>query len=275
MVWFVRISIVFVITAGQVAPGESATQNDRLLALRNAWSILKAGTAERSSEKRAEAVSVLGLIPNDPKAADMAEAALHDQSPPVVTAAVQALGEMNDRAALPKIKALMQSADAKSIVVIAAVLQKFHDPQAFSIYYQILTGTRKTGGGILGGLKDRKNLEKMGVAEAIGLIPYSGIATGAYNYFKENNSSNLTVDATAAAALASDPDPASEKALVQACFGRKEAIEIAALRALAKRGDPAVIDQIAPSMYDGKPLVNYTAAATVVHLTEVPRRKHS
>lgn len=236
------------------------------------WSIIEAGVKQHDSGKRAQAVSVLGLLAGDRKAVRMAEAALGDSAREVAEAAVEALGEMNARRSIPKIKALIPNGDAKTIVVVAAVLRKFNDPEAYSIYYQILTGTRKAGGSIFDGIRDRKNLEKIGIEEAIGLIPYSGIATGAYNYFAQNGALNLTVEATAAEALAFDPDPKSEKALIDACFGRKEAIEVAALRALAKRGDPKVLAQIAPTMYDSKALVSYTAAAAVVHLTSLKNR---
>lgn len=212
---------------------------------------------------------MLGIVPRDSKATTMAEAALNDPDGRVQRAAVQALGEMDARSSIPKLKAMIPKADAKTIVALAAVLKRFNDPEAYSIYYQIFTGLRKSGGSIFDGIRDKRALEKMGIEEAIGLIPYSGIATGAYNYFAQNGSSNLTVEATAAAALANDPDPESEAALVKACFGRKEAIEVAALRALAKRGDPRVLNQILPTMYDSKTLVSYTAAATVAHLTDL------
>lgn len=233
------------------------------------WAILDAGAKEQNAEKRAAAISVLGLIPHDDMAFRMAEHALDDPNSNVSRAAVQALGEMEARSALPKIKALIPHSDAKTIVAIAAVLERFKDPEANEIYYEILTGKRKVGGSILDGIKDKKNLEKIGIEEAIGLIPYSGFATGAYNYFKQNGASSLTVDVAAAAALASDPDSASEKALVQACFGRGESVEVAALRSLAKRGDPHVISEIEPTMYDSKPLVSYTGAAAIVHLMNV------
>jgi HEAT repeat protein len=166
---------------------------------------------------------------------------------------------------LPKIKALLKHSDAKTVVAIAAVLKKFNDPEGYEIYYEIVTGERKGGGGILDGVKDKKSLEKMGVEEAVGFILFGGIGIGAYDYFKQNDSSN--VNAAAVTALAQDRDPASERALVRASFGGKEIVQIAALRALAKRGDPAVEKDIEPAMYSEKSLISYTAAATVVHLT--------
>lgn len=162
-------------------PGGASTSS-------KAWTILQAGVHDKSPEKRAQAVSALGLIAGDPMAVETAEHALQDSTPDVRKAAVTALGDMNSRASLPKIKALLKHSDAKTVVVIAAVLKKFNDPQGYEIYYEILTGERKAGGRILDGIKDKKNLEKMGVEEGLGFVPFGGIGVGAYDYFKKNDS---------------------------------------------------------------------------------------
>jgi len=233
----------------------------------SAWKILKAGTEDKSSVKRGQALTALGLLINDSSAREAAERALSDPSSDVRIAAVTALGNMNAKASIPKIKNILNATDGKTVVAIAAVLRKFDDPEGFEIYYEILTGERKTGGGILSGIKDKKSLEKMGFQEAIGFIPFGGVGLGAYNYFKQNDSSS--VDVAAAVALADDPDPASEKALVKASFAAKEVVQVAALRALARRGDPKVASEIAPAMYSDHPIISYTAAATVIRLTSI------
>jgi hypothetical protein len=40
----------------------------------------------------------------------------------------------------------------------------------------------------------------MGVEEALGFIPFGGIGIGAYDYFKQNGSSNANVNVAAATA---------------------------------------------------------------------------
>lgn len=238
----------------------------------NAWKFLKEGLQDKSAEKRTQAVAALGLIPGNSQALKIAEDALQDPNSAVRIAAVTALGEMNAKSALPKIKGLLQTSDASSIVAIASVLKKLNDPEGYEIYYEILTGTRKGGGGLLSGIKDRKSLEKMGIEEALGFIPFGGIGVGAYNYIKTNTSQS--VNAAAATELALDPDPAAEKALVAATSNGKDVVQVAALRALAKRGDPSVVDDIEHQMYADKPLVVYTACAAVIHLSDV-RPAHS
>jgi HEAT repeat protein len=240
-----------------------------------AWTILETGAYDQNADRRAEAVSAVGLLAGNQKAVGIAEQALKDPKPEVCRAAVTALGEMNAKASLPKIKELADRADAKTVLTIAEVLKRFHDPEGYEIYYEVLTGKLKGGGSVLDGLKDKKSLEKMGVEAAIGFVPFGGIGTGAYDYLKRNGAVNATIEARAATALAHDPDPQSEKALIQASFGANEVVEVAALRALAKRGHSTVVAEIGPAMYSDKTLVSYTAAAAILHLIDLQVRHKS
>jgi HEAT repeat protein len=255
----VKICFAFLFGCGLVSADGKFTNQ--------AWKILQAGVHDKSANKRVQALSALGLLAGDARAIETAELALQDPKSEVRRSAITALGDMGSKASLPKIRALLEHADAKTVVVIAVVLKKFKDPQADDIYYQILTGERKAGGGILDGLKDKKSLEKMGVEEALGFLPFGGIGIGAYDYFQQNDSSNANVNAVAATALAQHPDPASKKALIEASFGGKEIVQVAALRALANCGDSTVVKDIEPALYSDKSLIRYTAAAAVVHLS--------
>jgi hypothetical protein len=237
--------------------------------MNKAWTILQAGLSDKSADKRAQTVSAVGIIPGDKRAIETAEKALDDPSSDVRRAAVIALGQMNSTASLPRIKSLLGRSDAKTIVAIAAVLKKFDDPEGYDIYDQILTGKRKDGGSLLDGLKDGKSLGIMGVETAVGFLPFGGVATGTYDYLKQNGSSHSHVFETAATALADDRDPLAKEALVQAALGGKQAVQVAALRALAARADPTVVTDIEPAMYSDKPLIRYTAAAVILHLLDL------
>jgi HEAT repeat protein len=234
-----------------------------------AWSILEAGLHDTKTDNRVQAVSALGVMPGNKKAVEMAEHALQDPDLNVCRAAIAALGDMNSKKSLPKIKALISHSDAKTVMAIAAVLTKFNDPEGNEIYYELLTGKRKGGGSVLDGIKDRKAVEKMGVEAAIGFVPFGSIGTGAYDYFRRSGSARSSVDVTAVSALANDPDPVVEKALVQASLDGKGVVQVAALRALAKRGDSNVVKDIEPAMDSDKSLISYTAAASILHLQDL------
>ena len=72
----------------QEAPKASETPKDK------AWTVLYAGLADSNMDKRAKAVQVLGLLPNDPQAEEAALHALKDEKPEVRAAAAAALGDM-------------------------------------------------------------------------------------------------------------------------------------------------------------------------------------
>jgi HEAT repeat protein len=75
------------------------------------------------------------------------------------------------------------------------------------------------------------------------------------------------VRTAAATILAEDPDPQSGNALIKAVFDRSWTVRVAALEAIAKRGNSAPLDEIAPAMDDQKAAVQYTAAATIIRLS--------
>jgi HEAT repeat protein len=231
-----------------------------------AWGILDAGLQDKNVDKRAEALAALGVAAGDARALKTLEECLHDPKPEIRTAAVAALGDMNAKSSLPKIKALLSDSDVKTTLAIAAVLKRFGDPEGFEIYNEVVTGERKDGQKLTDGIKNRKRLEKMGAETAVGLLPFGGVATGAYDYISLNSASAANVYVIAVNALAEDPDPQVKKALVQAAFGGKVPVRVAALRAFAKRGDLTVVKDIEPAMHSDKALVSYTAAAAILHL---------
>jgi HEAT repeat protein len=259
--WIWPMCFILLITSRSFATEQPVTNH--------AWSILEAGFHDKKTEDQIQSISALGLMPGDAKAVKTAEDLLQDANADVSRAAVTALGEMNSTTSLPKIKALISHSDPKMIVTIAAVLTKFKDPEGYEIYYELLTGQRKGGGSVIDGIKDKREMEKMGVKTAVGFLPGGGAATGAYDYLKHNGSSRSNLDVTAVSELADDRDPVAEKAIVQASIGGKQVVQIAALRALAKRGDPSVIKDIEPAMDSDKAVVRYTAAATILHLSDL------
>src|SRR5882672_8938403 len=73
--------------------------------MERAWQTLQHGLANKRAEKRARAVRALRLLPNNPRAQEMAETALADQSPKVRAAAARALGPIGAVSSVPKLKA--------------------------------------------------------------------------------------------------------------------------------------------------------------------------
>lgn len=236
-----------------------------------AWSILQNAAADKSTEKRAGATQALGLITRDSKATTMAEKALEeDEKAQVRAAAATALGEMDARGSIPKLRKALSDKDPKVILAAArSLMQLKDDAPAYEVFFAVLTGQQKTGQGLvasqLQSFQNPKNLAELGVS----FLPFGGVGTFAYNAVTRDDVAR--VRAAAANALAKDPDQQTGMALVQAVSDKSWEVRVGALQAIAKRGDPKLLQSIQGAMSDNKDVVSYTASAAVITLTNLQR----
>lgn len=240
-----------------------------------AWQLLDEAYAGDKTSQRADAVRVLGLLTGDAKALRMAEKALSDEKSEVRTAAATALGEMKSKSSIPKLVKAMDDEDPAVALAAAHALDLMHDDRAYDVYYEILTGERKSNKGLIASqtemLKDPKKLAELGFSEGIGFIPFASIPWEAFKVIKKDDSSPVRV--AAAKVLVNDPDPASTKALEKATGDKSWLVRAAALESLAKRGDPRALDTVELYMSDDKDAVKYTAAAATLRLMTIRETK--
>lgn len=240
-----------------------------------AWAVLKSGLADKSVEKRAVAAGVLGLLENNREALRLALVALGDERSEVRAAAAKALGDMKAKSAAPKLAEVIKGEKAVSVVIAGAhSLVALGDPLGYSVYYAVLTGERKGGGGLLEDqrkmLEDPKKMAQFGFEQGVGFVPFGGIGYGAFKALRKDDAS--PVRAAAAKVLANDPDPKSGAALVEASSDKSWIVRAAALDALSHRGKPSVLPQVESRLDDENNAVRCTAAATVIHLSDVRAR---
>ena len=238
-----------------------------------AWAVLQGGLAERGAEDRAAAVRVLGLLENDPKAPDLALKALEDEKPEVRTAAADALGQLKAKGAGPSLTKVLLSEQKEVSVILACAraLIELGDNRAYGVYYAVLTGERKTGASLVETqkkmLSDPKKMAQFGFEQGIGFVPFAGLGYDTFKMLRKDDVS--PVRAAAAKMLTKDPDPRSGIALVDAASDKSWIVRMAALEALARRGDARVIPQIEPKLADEKGAVRYTAAGAIICLSEL------
>jgi len=241
-----------------------------------AWALLLTGIKENSTDKRAAAVRVLSLLTGETKCVRLATEALSDNKPEIRVAAAMALGELRAKSAIPKLEQALS--DKEPLVTLAAAhsLLTMKDALAYEVYYEILTGERRSSKGLvaeqLDTLRDPKKMALLGIQEGIGFVPFAGIGYTAYRTIVKDDGS--PVRAAAAKVLIEDHDTAVEDAMIRAATADKNhLVRAAALDALARRGNPAVIDRITAAMLDDKDIVKYTAAAAILHLSDVAARR--
>jgi len=178
----------------QAAAGQPTTAAPKALhTVEEAWQILNTGCSGHSTGDRATAIRVLGLIPNDKRARKLAEKGLVDDKPEVRSAAAAALGDMKSRSSIPKLRQALDDPDPSVALAAAHALDLMHDDSAYSVYYEVLTGDRKSGKGLIASqtaiLKDPKKMAQLGFEQGVGFIPFAGIGWEAFKVIRKDDSS--------------------------------------------------------------------------------------
>lgn len=241
-----------------------------------AWDLLDTATHSDKVSERVTSVQSLSLLTENTTALKLAEAALLDDKAEVRAAAAATLGELHFKSSIPKLRSMLEDKDPTVVLAAAHSLQKMKDESAYEVYYEILTGERKASKGLIASetsiLHDPKKLAKLGIEESISnVVPFGGFGVAAYRFMSKNEGARLR--ASAAKELADDPDPSSREALVKAVGDDDWTVRASALEALAKRGDPSVLNTVELYLYDVKIEVKYNAAAATLHLLEIQRAR--
>jgi HEAT repeat protein len=183
-----------------------------------AWQIILVNVNEKETEKRVQSVRVLGLLLGDSRALELTQKAAADEKPEVRAAAATALGQLHSRSSVPLLQKLLSDSEPSVALAAASALIPFKDPGAYSVYYEFLTGERKTSKGLIAEqmktLKDPKKMAALGVEEGLGFVPFAGMGLTAFKILRADDVS--PVRAAAAKMLATDPDPTSGQALIKA-----------------------------------------------------------
>jgi HEAT repeat protein len=216
------------------------------------------------------------LLQDTPRARELAENALKDPKPEVREAAATALGQMHATESVPKLEQILSDIKIRVVMAAANSLRELKDYKtAYAVYYDLLTGERKTGEGMIAQqmetLKNPKELAKIGFSEGIGYIPFAGIGWDAYRTMHKKDPN--PVRATAATFLAHDPDPSTSRALVKATTDKDWIVRAAAIEAIAQRGDASLLAKVQLRFSDKNPKVRYSAAAAVIRLGSVEQSK--
>lgn len=242
-----------------------------------AWQILDEGVTEKSTEKRAKATNALGLLPGNAEAEKAANEALKDEKFIVRAAGATALGSMHAVRSIPELESALDDQEPTVVLAAANSLMLLRANSAYDVYYSVLTGNMRTNKGLIQEqfrtLRDTKKMAELGFEEGIGFVPFAGFGYSLVKTVVKAENDSSPVRAAAAKKLANDPDPAAAEALVTATHDKSWIIRAAALDAIAQRGDKALLPHVIASLDDGKDEVRYTAAACIVHLSDVSAKR--
>jgi HEAT repeat protein len=240
------------------------------------WKILETGHKSRSRTERVMAVRALGVLPDNLRAAGLAEVALKDSKAEVRAAAAATLGRMHSLASIPLLKQALKDKDVHVSFAAASALLSLGDSTGYVVYYEVLIGERKSGEGPVEDQKkrvrDNRALTMMGLGIGMGFLPYAGYGWAMYQVLTKDYDGPVLV--AAAQKLADDPDSHAVRALVQAASNKNWKVRQAALEALAQRRDPGLVESVAQHLSDKKQAVRCAAAAAVIGLS-APQKKEA
>jgi HEAT repeat protein len=239
------------------------------------WSLLEAGLTQKSAGQRLLAVRALGLIPDDPHAAELAESALNDKDSSVRTAAATSLGQMHASGADASLKEALDDKNLSVVMAAAHALCLLNDRACYDVYYEVYTGERNNNTSMIAQemqiIHNPRQLAQMGFSEGIGFVPFAGIPWGALQEIMKDRKSGAAAKAALISALATDPEARSSKLLLTTSQNKNWVLRVAALEAIAKRGDPVLMQGIEPRLSDSRREVRFAAAATLIHLDDLAK----
>jgi HEAT repeat protein len=259
------------------APAAKPQPLSREAARRDAWQILNDGIAEKTSDRRGQAISALGTIGVRPEVVHLVESGLDDKSLEVRQIAAATLGDMKSRGSIPKLRAALDDDSAAVSFTAAQALWNMNDHSGLSIFIQVLAGERKAAPGMIHKqwhdmkekLRDPRALTELGAAETAGaFLGPAGFGVTVIEELARDKTS--AARAISARFLAHDNSPESHGALEEALGEKSWVIRASAAEALGRQGFIRDIDKLSPLLEDSRPEVRYSAAAAIVRLS--PRR---
>lgn len=255
-----------------LAPASAAKLDD-------AWKTLADGTTEANANKRKLALSAIVIAGTNPRAVTMAALLLKDKEVDVRQTAAFVLGEMNARAAIPKLVEALDDEAPEVSFMAARSLWNLGDRRGKDVLLAVLAGERGVSAGLLRGtmrdakkrLRDPAGLAMLGVKEGAGI--FLGPAAMGITAFEElRKDGSASARTLSAEALTKDTDPATIKVLEEALDDKNWLVRAALVKALAMRGSRASIPKVQALLEDKQDAVRYTAAAALVRLEDGPRK---
>ena len=243
-----------------------------------AWDLLNHGLTDGGTARRIQTVTALGSIGPASHVVNLVEVGLADKEVTVRMTAAAALGEMQARSAMPRLRQALDDVSAEVDFAAAQALWKMGDQSGREILWGVLAGDRKSGPGLIQGevrnaknkLHDPAAMARIGVGEAAGLLgPFSiGVWFGE-ELMKDKGAAARTL---CARLMATDSDPRSIQELESNLDDKSSAVRAAVARSIGQRGGRSDIPKLEPVLSDGNEGVRLMAAAAIIRLSQPPAK---
>jgi HEAT repeat protein len=244
---------------------------------RDAWKCLNEGLAEKSSERRAEAIVALSTVGIRSDVVRLVESGLADKSLEVRQIAAAALGDMKSRSSIPKLREALDDESAAVSFTAAKALWGMGDQSGLSIFVQVLVADRKTSPGLIHTkwhdmqkeLHDPRALAELGAVQTAGLfLGPAGFGVSLIEELAKDKTS--AARALSAQMLGHNMGPAAREALEEALGDKSWVVRASTAEAIGRQGSARAIEKLVPLLDDSRSEVRYSGAAAIIRLS--PRR---
>lgn len=244
---------------------------------KTAWDVLKPGLVDTNPLNRRQAVTATGSIGLDPEAVRLVEAALKDDTDPLIRATAAAeLGEMKSRQSFRALKAALDDPAGEVGFAAAKSLWDMGDKTGRGFIEDVVAGQQKaTDGGVKGAMRradrlrhDPKAMAVLSAKEASGALlgPFNIGVIAAEQVFKGGA---VAARMEALNLLAEDSDSQTFKLLQAATTDDKTwAEKAAAAKALGRCGNLDAIPKLEENLSNSNAAVRFMSAAAIIRLCE-------
>jgi HEAT repeat protein len=243
--------------------------------------ILQHALTASNPETRKMAVVALSLAATRGVLFTQLEQMLKDKDLQVRLAVVAGLEEVKGKEAIGALHTALGDPVPEVSFAAAKALWALRDPAGKRALLAVLAGENKTSSGFL--TKEMRQAMRMMhtpqttifyvVRQGVGFAPVPGLGVGISSMQQILSDPGVSGRAAAALLLGKDPDKQIVEALKDALIDKDFRVRAAAVHSLALRDDPSVRSDLEPMLEDPKEEVRLRAAAALLRLSAIPKRR--
>ncbi len=236
--------------------------------------ILVAASQNKEGDTRREAAVALSLVPARDPASKLLNTLLSDKDYLVRVAAIESLGELNDKSRLDALKKALNDDVPEVGFAAAKALFALKAPEGREAMEAIFHGEMKAKSSFfkkemmntMRRLKTPKSAMLFAVQRGIGFVPVPGLGAGYGALAGILSDADLSVRAVSLLAVCQEKSRECDGMYEQAFRDDDWSVRAAALHLATQRNSPRALPLVAPLLADKKDRVQFRAAAVYLRL---------
>ena len=270
-----------IVTASSIAQDqEEPDVKAALPSVDSAWGMLTTAT-QKQTQTRILALTALGTMGSDARAAGLIREAMTNPELEVRTAAILAAGQSKNRALIPALRDRLKDSEPQAVFTAAVTLWKMNDHSGEQFLKGVAVGDQKASPTLMHGAKNDMNKElhnpeamaTLGATTGASILlgPF-GFGIKAVQYMVKAGSDPARV--AAIDLLAQSHAPGLDAEFVEALSDKDQGVRAAAAKALGERHYTPALKPLGDLFSDSKLAVRLFAAAAYIECSRGPATTH-